>query len=85
MNKKYMLLAISLSAISSYSAADTAFYIDPTGEIMSESPQDRGSLAPSEDGQVHLDEEQQPEPEQVPSPVPGGGMMVEREKPRDYR
>lgn len=56
--------------------ADTAIYIDPkTGQITSESPIDDNSDAARREFQVQQEPEAQPQ--EVPSPVPGGGIIVE--------
>lgn len=70
-----------LLASSQYVAADTAIYIDPrTGQITSESPVDDNPDAARREFQIQ--QEPETEPQEVPSPVPGGGMMVESRRDR---
>jgi hypothetical protein len=81
MNNKH-ILAIALISFGSFGSvsADTAIYIDPnTGEITSESPAGDNALSP-EDQQMILEQQEGAKPEQVPSPVPGGGIMVDMRK-----
>lgn len=76
MNKNHLLTISALLSCSQYVAADTAIYIDPrTGQITSESPVDDNTDAARRE--IQIQQEPEAEPQEVPSPVPGGGMMVD--------